>query len=96
MKKIAPTLQQAFPSPFGWTPTGDFLLAKKELRALLAVAGAVISEADEFAAISRMARGAMPGELNGDEVGRRVENIADRLEKKIERLSRASGKGDKP
>lgn len=39
-KKIAPTLQRFFPAPDRWAPTGDFLRAKAELRALLAVARA--------------------------------------------------------
>jgi hypothetical protein len=63
---------------------------KKELRALLAVARAVTRESEEFVSLARVARGAAPGELDGDMVGRRLEDIADRLGQKTARLAKVS------
>ena len=94
MSKIAPTLQWWFQAkPAGPTPLAKEVEAcRAELRALLAVARAAKRERRAVLEVARYGRNTHQGELDGDWIGRMLENSDERLACALHRLDKVSGR----
>lgn len=89
---MAPTLRALLFPDHNRRPVPDAWLAmKREYSALLAVARAAERESLAVRAVAREARNTHPGELDGDRIGRLLEDSDARMARALSRL-RAAGK----
>lgn len=88
-KKIAPTLQMWSRNWCAALHETDIDRARRELRALLAAVGTLKSERAEVLRLASIARGTHQGELDGNFMGRMLEDSSDRIGKALARLERA-------